>query len=280
MKIFLSWSGEKSRAIADVLRQWLPSVLQASRPYFSPDDITKGTRWSSEIAQELSESRLGLICLTRENLSAPWLMFEAGALSKNITSTRVIPLLFGVELAELVGPMTQFQAAEFSMDEMRKVVVSINSELGDLCLAPEVVQDVFAMWWPRLEERIAEIMASNESDDETPIRSEKDILEEVLVLARSLSRNRSSHDIEALPSAALADLLAAAKAVATALLDEPFSLSPQSRNALAQLERPIVYIAQRFYRSARGAKGSAPTSEELTKVFSAVRSPDDDDLPF
>jgi hypothetical protein len=55
MKVFISWSGERSRAIADVMRRWLPSVLQSVRPYFSPDDVAKGSRWSSEIAKELEE---------------------------------------------------------------------------------------------------------------------------------------------------------------------------------------------------------------------------------
>lgn len=67
MKVFISWSGERSRAVGDVLRRWFPSVLQAVRPYFSPDDVAKGTRWSAEIAKELEASRDGLsgICSKR-----------------------------------------------------------------------------------------------------------------------------------------------------------------------------------------------------------------------
>lgn len=71
MKVFISWSGGRSRAIADVLRRWLPSVLQAVRPYFSPDDVAKGARWSSEIAKELEASRIGLLVITPENQEAP-----------------------------------------------------------------------------------------------------------------------------------------------------------------------------------------------------------------
>src|SRR3989454_7866890 len=113
MKVFISWSGDRSRTIADVLRRWLPSVLQAVRPYFSPDDIAKGTRWSSEIAKELEASKIGIICLTGDNLSAPWLMFESGALAKNLDKSFVIPLLVGIKQSDVSGPLAQFQLTVF-----------------------------------------------------------------------------------------------------------------------------------------------------------------------
>ncbi len=73
MKVFITWSGKTSKALAEVFREWLPGVIQAVKPYYSPDDITKGSRWFPEISKELEESRVGLICLTRDNLQEPWL---------------------------------------------------------------------------------------------------------------------------------------------------------------------------------------------------------------
>src|SRR5580704_6319798 len=116
MKVFISWSGDASRAIADSLRKWLPGVLQAVRPYFSPDDITKGARWEGEISKELAASRIGLLILTSENIEAPWLLFEAGALAKNLEKSKVCPLLFGVEPTDVKGPLVQFQAAKFNAE--------------------------------------------------------------------------------------------------------------------------------------------------------------------
>src|ERR1017187_9800498 len=105
MRVFISWSGERSQRIANILRSWLPGVLQAVKPYFSPDDIAKGTRWSTEIAKELEASRIGLLVLTSENLDAPWLMFEAGALAKNLERSKVCPILFGLEPTDVTGPL-------------------------------------------------------------------------------------------------------------------------------------------------------------------------------
>ena len=280
MRIFLSWSGETSRRLAEVLRRWFPSVIQASRPYFSPDDITKGTRWSSEIAQELNDSLLGIICLTPDNLSAPWLMFEAGALSKNIGVARVIPLLFNVDPADLVGPMTQFQAAKFTKDEVRRVVLAINSELGDHRLAAEVVEDVFEMWWPRLEERVEEVLTEAEPQIAAPSRSEKDILEEVLALARSLSRNSPGSETDGLSPSAIEDLLSSATRLILTLTPPMVTMTTEMREALDAIERPLMYLGNRAGRSIRGRRFPSQRMVELEKAIALVRTAADDESPF
>ena len=72
-KVFISWGGDLSKKLAEELRKWLPSVLQFVKPYFTPDDIEKGTRWESHIAQELESSDVGVLCLTRDNIERPWI---------------------------------------------------------------------------------------------------------------------------------------------------------------------------------------------------------------
>jgi TIR domain-containing protein len=81
MKIFLSWHGQRSRAIAEALNDWLRRVIQAVKPFYSPD-IEKGAKWSSEIDSALEGTRFGIICLTPDNLDSTWIHYEAGALSK------------------------------------------------------------------------------------------------------------------------------------------------------------------------------------------------------
>ncbi len=189
MKVFISWSGERSRELAELLRDWIPGVVQAAKPYFTPDDITKGTRWSNEISNELAESSIGIICLTGENLEAPWIMFEAGALSKNLDKSKVCPILFGPEPTDIKGPLVQFQAAPFARKEMKRVVQMLNKELGEQSLASSVLDSVFEMWWPRLEEKVQAVLSA-EDDGDVGRRTDRDILEEVLSLSRSASRGR------------------------------------------------------------------------------------------
>ena len=94
MKVFLSWSGPRSHKVAIIFREWLPSVIQEIVPYVSSEDIDKGARWSTDIANELSDSTFGILCVTRENINEPWLTFEAGALSKSMENAYVSPFPF------------------------------------------------------------------------------------------------------------------------------------------------------------------------------------------
>jgi hypothetical protein len=108
MHVFVSWSGERSRQIAEAIRGWLPKVLQSVRPWMSAEDIGAGARWLSEVSATLNASTVGLICVTPENQHNPWLLFEAGALSKTVDQTCVCPILFEMTPGQLNGPMTQF----------------------------------------------------------------------------------------------------------------------------------------------------------------------------
>src|SRR5262249_27748561 len=153
MKVFISWSGERGKQLGEAIRDWLPSVLQSVDPYFSPADIERGSRWDSEIAQALKESNVGIIILTPDSLSSPWIMFEAGAIARSVEKTRVCPILFEVKRTEVIGPLASFQmAVEFTQEEMRKVLSTINNaqekKLDDAALTK-----AFEKWWPDPEDK-------------------------------------------------------------------------------------------------------------------------------
>lgn len=183
-KVFLSWSGDLSRKLADALRNWLPSALQSVKPYFTPEDIEKGAKWGSEISKELETSNIGIVCLTRENTEKPWILFEAGALSKSIQQSHVCTLLFDLEPTDIKGPLTSFQATKFIKEDFRKLVLTINGSAGDLRLEQTVMDAVFEMWWPKLESQVTDILKHHGLGAKTAKRSERDILEELLELTR------------------------------------------------------------------------------------------------
>ncbi len=187
-KVFVSWSGELSKKLAEEVRLWLPGVLQFVKPYFTPNDIEKGTRWSTEIAGELESSNAGVICLTKDNLTKPWILFEAGALSKNFGKANVCTILFNVDSSDLAGPLTSFQATRFEKADFKKLLNTINNTGGDSKLDQAVLNDVFEMWWPKLESKISEILKSHKESDGEYVRSEREILEEVLELTRINSK--------------------------------------------------------------------------------------------
>src|SRR5690242_18454859 len=94
--VFISWSGTASHRVALLLYKWLPRFIQSIDPFLSSEDIRKGARWFTEISNELQQINFGIICITRDNLEASWLLFEGGALSKSLGHSQVTPLLINV----------------------------------------------------------------------------------------------------------------------------------------------------------------------------------------
>jgi hypothetical protein len=188
--VFISWSGDLSRRLGECLRQWFPAVLQFVKPYFTPDDIEKGARWGSDITKQLDDSQVGVICLTRDNLEKPWILFEAGALSKSFDKAKVCTVLFDVDTTDLKGPLTIFQHTRFDKPDFKKLIKSINASGSEAKLEDTVLDSVFDMWWPQLEDRVRRTIADHRTDGSAANRSERDILEEILELSRLASRRK------------------------------------------------------------------------------------------
>ena len=188
MRVFISWSGDLSRQLGESLRKWLPAVLQSVCPYFTPSDIEKGARWNSDIAKELEQAQIGILCVTRENVESPWLAFEAGALSKQLDKARVCPILFGLENKDIRGPLSQFQTTAFGKEDIVRLVMVINSHLQDRQLSPDILEGVFEKWWPDLEAEVNDTLARQCANENDPVRPERDILEEVLEMTRLIAK--------------------------------------------------------------------------------------------
>jgi hypothetical protein len=94
--VFLSWSGDESEGIAKALKGWLPDVFDDMDVWLSSHNITPGARWGNELSAHLEASHFGILCLTPENLSSRWILFEAGCLAKVVKDSRVVPYLIGV----------------------------------------------------------------------------------------------------------------------------------------------------------------------------------------
>ena len=151
IKLFISWSGERSKVVAEALRSWIPDVIQAIQPWMSSEDIDPGSRWNAEINKELGATKFGIICITPENLDSAWILFESGALAKTIESTFVCPYLINLDFTNLKGPLVQFQAARARRDDTYALVRAINQCLGEEALSEERLRKSFERWWPDLE---------------------------------------------------------------------------------------------------------------------------------
>src|SRR5262244_297309 len=133
----------------------------------------------------ITRNALRDFCVTSDNLTSPWVLFETGALSKTLDRTFVCPYLLGPWPADLEGPLAQFQATRANKEDTRRLVASINSALSDgLGLTETKLQEAFELWWPKLESVLNEI---DPFEDPPPKRRSPDsILEELVELVRGL----------------------------------------------------------------------------------------------
>ena len=188
MRVFISWSGELSRQLAQEICDWLPSAIQFVKPYFAPNDIEKGARWEAMLTGELSETAIGLFVITRDNVASKWLHFEAGAIAKTVNNkSRVCPILFGLEPTDLEGPLTHFPGTKFTKDDVQQLFMSINAAGGDAKLSEVSVGKVFEKWWPDLETSLTAILnAYAPTAPTTEVRTQRELIEEILERVRKL----------------------------------------------------------------------------------------------
>lgn len=194
--VFISWSGKRSRWAAEALREWLPVVLQSVRPWMSDSDIDKGVRWSDEVGKALEGAKIGIICLTPENLREPWLLFEAGALSKTLDArTRVCTyLLAGLEPQDVTQPLGIFQATKAAKEDTKKLLHTINRALeGETITIPEInLEKLFDGMWGQMEEKLKAMPAPDEMVEAK--RPLEEMVAEILEFERAADKRRQEAD--------------------------------------------------------------------------------------
>jgi hypothetical protein len=186
MRVFISWSGERSRKVAELLRTWTQCVIQATKPWIS-SEIDRGAIWFSEVNKILQESALGIICLTNDNKLKPWILFEAGALAKGLSNTRVCTFLVDLQPADIDDPLAQFNHTLPNHDSMYKLVLTVNNHLPeDQKLDPTVLARAFETYWPQFELQFNQTLESVPSNVNTPPKNANDLLTELVVQNRTI----------------------------------------------------------------------------------------------
>jgi hypothetical protein len=209
MKIFISWSGDVSRYVAEALARWLLDVNHSLSPWVSSRDIQAGAPWWIKLAQQLRDTNFGVICVTRSNLTAPWLLFEAGALAKQVEGLAnsmssgddysvVCPYLIGgLRSADVPqGPLSQFQHAEATEAGTLFLLKSINSVLAKAepgnGYDDAWLRRAFERWWPDLRDQLTALPSKELVTG--PVRPQQEIIEETLALVRELVRRTVAAD--------------------------------------------------------------------------------------
>jgi hypothetical protein len=258
-KIFISWSGSISHKVAVALRDWLPLVLSHVKPFVSSEDIRKGNQWRSKITAELNETKFGIACLTTDNFAAPWLLFEAGALSRSLEETSVCTLLIPPLKSEMVkGPLSAFQHTLFTKEDVSRLVATMNAAEKDASIDPKMMERVFNKWWGDLEESVTKVLK------ESPLtvvseRSERDMLIELLDLTRTIARQSQQNIVPQFK--AFTDLTTARKAIHQLGMD-----AEELKMALAKCDSRLNELRERRKLVGKGDISKSRMHSELKSI--------------
>lgn len=188
MKVFMSWSGDRSHAVAQLLGDWLQDVIQAVKPWISSSGIDRGEQWFRKIGDNLAEVSVGIVCLTPENKESPWIMFEAGALLKGSPDARVMTFLIDLKHQDVRQPLSQFNHTNPTRVDMLALVATLNGMLKDAALPEGRLTGIFETYWPKFEERYNAILQSSKPVPLVEERPQGEILTEVLETVRGLKQ--------------------------------------------------------------------------------------------
>ena len=161
------------------------------------EPLNRGSLWFSEISDELKEISIGIVCLTKENKDKPWILFEAGALAKGLSSSRVCTLLIDLQPTDLDDPLAQFNHTFPTKEGIRSLVRTLNSSLGELKLKETIIDKVFETNWPEFETRFNSIINGTPQTSVVPTKKNPDdILLEILNSTRNLEKRIRSLEFD------------------------------------------------------------------------------------
>lgn len=172
--------------MAEAFKEWIPLVLQDAECFFSSEDIRAGQRWGTEIQAWLSETDFGVLCVTAENVKAPWLNFEAGALSKKLNDeSRVVPITLGFSPGNLDEPLKQFNGVEAT----RSGILKLMRSLAEVAGSKVDIERTFDRWWPDLEEKLNAIPELVEPVQPPEPPDQNELLAEIHGIVRGIARD-------------------------------------------------------------------------------------------
>jgi hypothetical protein len=230
--------------------------------------LGQGSVGGAELWKELQGSHFGIVCYTADNLEAPWLHFEAGALAKAVEG-RVCPYLYKIQPSAVRGPLSQFQMKRANEKETRELLHAINDAstiLNQRGLRSADLDDAFETWWPKLEADLKAVPPSKTAVP--PRRGTQEIAEEILGIVRDLDRrfpagvfetgNVSDIPLGALRNRKLGD-------VRKLLFSEAPKLSPEVIERWLQFtEQPLPPLIEESQSSSDAPQGGEPP--QITKL--------------
>lgn len=191
LQVFISWSGERSLEIAKQLKIWLPDVVRNAEPWLSNEDLRKGLQWLPELNKSLNSTGFGISVLTAENKNSPWLIFEAGIISKALPDKHCCPLLCDLKQSDVSGPLANFQSTVLlDKEDMLKLVKTMNDASGNSKVEDERMHRWFTGSWDEFSRKATTTLTAKNTAPSAAAKAgptDRELLEETLQTVRRLA---------------------------------------------------------------------------------------------
>lgn len=171
MKIYMAWSGKRSKDLAYELGKLLGTILESIEPWQSLVDIAAGENWATEVKGRIQSSEYAIFCVTLENSRAGWMQFELGTVFNQLQEHKIIPYLFDLDTRDLVGPIRYFQVVKDTKEGTFRLLRQLNESLPRPRMENQL-QKTFDALWPKFESRLSEIKQIHENHIEKPDQNE------------------------------------------------------------------------------------------------------------
>ncbi|EPC88279.1 hypothetical protein Lpp124_10648, partial [Lacticaseibacillus paracasei subsp. paracasei CNCM I-4649] len=149
--VFLSWSGEKSKRLANSFKVLLINSLglATEQVFISDTSIGHGDDWWMKIKTALSSAKVGIVFVTADNSEKPWLNYEAGILQAKFgENNKLIPVSTSTEFPKIDGktPLRRFQFCK-QIDKQQDALQLCKTIANYLDIDPNYLNRQFKANW-------------------------------------------------------------------------------------------------------------------------------------
>lgn len=196
--VFFSWSGERSQRVAEEFRELFKGVFAPTIDCFvSSRDIAAGARSIQTLFEKLEKCNYGICFVDSENAKAPWMHFEAGALSKMVADSRVMVLLLDNNTERLQGtPLFEFQHKLFNKEHIKSIFEEIVEAFEQGNIKDQYLKR-FEDGWNTFNENSNKILTNvqNEDDVQSIEGNELNAIKKMLVDVQNLLKTEYGQNV-------------------------------------------------------------------------------------
>lgn len=261
--IFVSWSGDAGREIANALRTTILAE-SAFKPWISAG-MEAGKRWFDEIEDAAKRADFAIGCMTPGASRRPWVNFEAGMLYGRLGKFAMLRFE-----EELDGPLERLQAIDGTdRDALRDLLVTLFD--GDKELAALHINRVYDQWKKAVDHALA--AHAHQHEIEAAGEGVRDAAQK-LAVNDMLTKNEC---LEALVERSLTDFGSQLDKVTDTYgapqMDYPYHLIYLQQELNARVKAiAILQQEEQFWRKSLGRQILETANKESQRVF-VLRDP-------